>query len=322
MRTVTGIRADLERLQETLDRLGAHGESPTVALMRSGLAEVHGDLTEQLKDAQRGRMDVVIEGGPVLDHEIRVDALARLVHALQESVSAVAQALTGKATSRAAIPGPLRDATAFHLASVFPGSFGVTLRGPADVADHDTLFVIDGATLLEQAVDAVLSVIELAGRSDQGDEPIVEAVLPFGERAFKHLSDLSSTVVAHDMSTRFSWSSGAGKSRVVDMTQVVARRLDDVLGRNKLTEEQVVIEGRLGTASDIRNRVELQTPDRIVPAKVVDELVPDLAAYFTKHVHATFQVTTIRSQVTGAERRSFMLVGLALTVEAPPGAPQ
>lgn len=316
MSSVSDLRDHLNRLDDAVAGFGSATEaSPALALMQRGLVEVRDDVQQQYQDARRARLNIVLNGVPVLGHEVRVDALAQLLHSLQESVSAVAQALTGKATSSAAIPGPLRDATALSLSGVFAGSFGAVLRGPALETDPDQPmfdFVDETTTLLDDAVDRVLTVIDLAGSGEANDDPIIEAVLPLGSRAFKHLADLSSAFVNDEMTAVLDYVSPGSQPRAVRLTRAAARRLDDVLGRNKMSERETVLDGRLGTVSDLRNRVELQTDvGNIVSARVIEEIVPELGRFYTKRVAATFQVATVRSLVTGLERDSYVLVGLA-----------
>lgn len=322
MRSLSGLRADLDRLNSTLRTLpNAEDLTPGVALMQRNLSEIRDDLRADLEDARRARLDVVLEGLPVAGHEVRVDALAKLLHSLQEAVSSVAQAITGKATARASIPGPLRDATALRLAAVYPGSFGAVLRGPVEREGvEEPLFELDesGPTLLDDAVSRVLEIVALAAVDDPNDSSIIDAVLPLGARSFKHLNELSGTILDEEMSARLAFASPSAEPRSVLLTKVGARALSDALGRNRLTEDQEVLAGHLGTVSDIRNRIELQTEERIISARVIDELVPQLADYYSRHVTATFDVTLLRSLVTGEERRSYVLVGLALTGESSP----
>lgn len=315
MRTPRSVRDDLERLDDTLHTVRRSSDSPAVAMMASGLDEIRETFATELDELRRPRLDVVLDGDPVIGHEVRIDALADVLHSLQESVSSVAQALTGKATARAQIPGPLRDRTALRLASVYPGSFGAVLRGPAPEEDASipTMdFAEEVPTLLDDAVDKVLTLVDLANSDDVNDDPIIDLVLPLGPRAFKHLIDLSSAVVSQEFTASFKFVSPSAEPHDATLTHLSAQRLSDALGRNRMTERQEVITGHLGTVSDIRNRVELQ-PDEgpIIRATVIDELVPQLAAYYTHTVDATFDVTIVRSQVTGLERMSYLLVGLA-----------
>lgn len=317
MRSLPGLRGELDLLEEKLGALPPEAApSPGAALMQRNLREVRDELRADLEDARRARLDVVLEGVPVAGHEVRVDALAKVLRSLQEAVSSVAQAITGKATSRASIPGPLRDATSLRLAAVFPGSFGAVLRGPLERdGAEQPLFELDGSvpTLLDEAVGRLLQIIALAAVDDPADSSIIDAVLPLGARSFKHLNELAGAILDEEMSARLSFASPSAPTRRVVLNRAAARSLSDALGRNRLTEDQEVMVGHLGTVSDIRNRIELQTEDRIIAARVIDELVPQLADFYSRRVTATFDVTLLRSLVTGEERRSYVLVGLALT---------
>jgi hypothetical protein len=319
VRTVAGLRADLRALESQLGEFGDLDDlSPGARLMFRGLSQVKEDLHTDLLDARRARLDVVLQGLPVSGHEVRVDALARLLHSLQESVSSVAQAMIGKATARASIPGPLRDATALRLSGVFAGSFGATLRGPILTDDDEvTLFELDAQTetLMDLAVEKVLDVLALASDSGPIDDAIVEAVLPLGARSYKHLKELSAAIIDEEMSAQIDFASPAVERRTAILDKRVARSLGDALGRTRITEDQEVMVGHLGTVSDIRNRVELQTADKIISARVPDEVVPELARFYSRRVSATFDVTIARSLVTGEERRSYLLVGLADATE-------
>lgn len=319
MSNLSEMREHLSRLEEAVESLAPVETSPAMMLMSQGLVEIRDDVRHQVQDARRARLQVVLDGVPVIGHEIRVDALARLLHSLQESISSVAQSLTGKATSRAAIPGPLREATALSLSAVFDGSFGAVLSGPLPKADAPETFEFEDEppTVLDDAVGRILTVIDLANSGEATDDPIVEAVLPLGSRAFRHLADLSSAIVEQEMTATLDWDSPSTQDHgSAFLTKVTAQRLGDVLGRNKMTERQEVVDGRLGTVSDLRNRVELQTDEGdILAASVVDEIVPLLGAFYTKRVQATFDVVTVRSLVTGLERNSYILIGL-VTAEA------
>ncbi|UJP40817.1 hypothetical protein [Cellulomonas palmilytica] len=322
MRSVSALRSDLERLEAQVRAFdSATVKTPGLALMRQGLAEIRDDVHQDLRDARRARLEVVLNGVPVAGHEVRIDALAKLLHSLQESVSSIAQSITGKATARASIPGPLRDATALRLASVYPGSFGAILKGPTlGHEDEEPLFDVEDSvpSLLDMAVETVLQVVELAAADDPNDNMLVEKILPLGARSFKHLKELSAAIVDEDLSASIAFTSPSAEPHRVMLNKAAARALSDALGRNRLTEDQEVLVGHLGTVSDIRNRIELQTQDEIISARVVDELVPQLAQYYSRSVTATFDVTTLRSLVTGEERRSYVLVGLALTEEPEP----
>lgn len=330
---MTSVAVLREQIAE-LEALGAETEASTsfaTRMMMRGIDQMRDDLTEAVDLALRPELKVVIDGAPVKGHEIRVDALSRLLYSLQESISSVAQALTGKATERASLPGMIRDSTSLRLAAVFPGSFGATLRGPVDAkieamieAGQDPLFPQDEIeTLLDQAVDVVLDVIDLAGAEGADDGPIIDAVLPLGGRAFKHLKDLSDAIVDREMTANLDWKHLGRETRHSTVDKQSARRLNDVLTMNRVTETTEVIRGHLGTASEFHGgRLEIQRDNGdVISAKVADDLVPRLGEFYSQRVEADAIVTIARSTATGNERKSYVVTGLA-TIEDPPHLPE
>ena len=212
------------------------------------------------------------------------------------------------------MPTALRDETALHFAGAYPGSFGALLRGPqpTDEEQIELINVLDlRPTVLDRAVETVLGIVDLAGAEEVGDGPIVDAVLPLGSRAFKHLRDLSSAVVDEDLTDLLIFQSPSVTKHSGALTMQSATRLRDVLGRNTESEERVVHRGRLGTVSDIDNRIDLQTAEEVISAKVTDDLVPELRQFYTERVVATFTRRSATSTVTGLVRQSYVLVGLA-----------
>jgi hypothetical protein len=49
----------------------------------------------------------------------------------------------------------------------------------------------------------------------------------------------------------------------------------------------------------------------VIPAKVSEDVVPDLGQFYTHLVQAEVIVTTVRSQATGTEHHSYLVVGLS-----------
>jgi hypothetical protein len=318
VRTVRGIRKDLRRVEEALAHIpdGITGEAAD--LMNLGAVQHRDALTEELDLARRPSLDVVLEGLPVIGHEVRIDALARLLHSLQGSISSVAQATVGKATSRAPIQVSLRESTSLRLASVYPGSFGAVLRGPLQPeAQDDPLFDFEDSvpSLLDESVETVLQIVDLALADSPDDGPIIDAVLPLGSRTFKHLKDLADVIMSERLEAKIRFVAPSSVPHETSLNPRGAARLRDVLGRNRASEETETMQGHLGSASEIRNRIELQTATDLIPAKVVEDLVPELREYFGRDVDATFQVTTVVSLPTGVERRSYLLTGLSMRAE-------
>lgn len=326
MTSVSVLRGQIAELEALSTEAGATTSFATRLMMR-GVGQMRDDLTAAVDLALRPELKVVIDGEPVKGHEIRIDALSRLLLSLQESISSVAQALTGKATERASLPGVIRDSTSLHLAAVFPGSFGALLRGPVDAkveamiqAGQDPLFPLgEVETLLDRAVDVVLDVIDLAGAEGADDGLIIDAVLPLGGRAFKHLKELSDAIVDREMTAILDWKHLGSEARQVTVDTRAARRLNDVLTMNRVNETTEVIRGHLGTASEFHGgRLEIQRDSGdVISAKVADDLVPRLGEFYSQRVEADAIVTIVRSTATGAERKSYVVTALATLPEDP-----
>ncbi len=71
MSSVSDLRDHLNRLDDAVAGFGAATEtSPALALMQRGLAEVRDDVQQQYQDARRARLNIVLNGVPVLGHEV------------------------------------------------------------------------------------------------------------------------------------------------------------------------------------------------------------------------------------------------------------
>lgn len=324
---VRAMRDDIRRLEEAATVTAEFDDaSPLMRMSSRGLRQMRDSIERDIDIALRPQMRIVIEGVPVTGHEVRVDALSKLLASLQEAVSSIAQSLTGKATARSSLPTGLREDTALSLATVFPGSFGATLRGPVDrqvtqaqAIGQELLFDPDEhSTLLDTAVDTVLHIVALAAADDPDDGPIIDAVLPLGSRSFKHLKDLADAIVDEQMSASIEWTTVGGEPHQAMLSRRVAQRLDDVLQRNRISEHSTQITGHLGTVSDIRNRVEIVSDldAQLIRANVAEEMVPNLGEYYSHRVMADVEVTTVRSTVTGAERSTFLVTALAILADA------
>ncbi|MDD7922735.1 hypothetical protein [Actinomycetospora chibensis] len=291
-------------------------------LTSRSLRHLRGDLEQQLVAARRSEVELHLSGQPVLDHEIRIDKLAQFLGRFQESVAAIAQALAGKATSRAPIPANLRDASSLRLAGVFPGSFGATLRGPEENVDDGVLFELpneDVESLLDLSLKRILSIVDAVHLTDGSDEEtIVELVAPLGSRALRHVTWLAKLMADDELDAEWIWTAPGSSSKYSALSSGGARRLYRVLSNNEATEEAQVVRGLLGGASEIRNRIELQlATGEIINARVADDVVAALRDYFGSEVNATFNVRTVTSRTSGIVRNYYLLTDLEYAI--PPG---
>ncbi|MGX1120022.1 hypothetical protein RKD37_005385 [Streptomyces ambofaciens] len=152
-------------------------------------------LNVEQEEIERPRLDVALTGATTAEHTVPVSTLGPFLTNLQESVAAVAQALTGKPTSFASIPRDIRDATTLRAATVFPSSFGLTIYGPEPESAENILFpdlYRENRTVLDDAVDTVLDIVDLSEGPSQTNDMLAEQLVPLGQRALKHIGALTS----------------------------------------------------------------------------------------------------------------------------------
>ncbi|NDZ83653.1 hypothetical protein G3I19_35115 [Streptomyces sp. SID10853] len=262
----------------------------------------------------RRRMDVALTGPATSAHEVRVSVLGPFLANLQESVSAVAQALTGRPTNAASIPRPIREMTALSASALFPSSFGVALYGPEREIPQDSLFPDlrgDLPTVLDDAVDTVLDVVDLSENTGRSDDRLAEQLVPLGQRAMKHLGALTAGLTDAELGLRLTWYAEGGRPRHSQWTPDGAQRVRYLCEHSEFqTPEVLSVTGWLGSASALRGTVEIRTDGgEIIRARTDEEITPRLGAYFGNRVEADVEVTTVRS-AGGRERKNYAVVAL------------
>lgn len=262
----------------------------------------------------RRRLDVALTGEATAHHTVRVSTLGSFLTNLQESVSAVAQALTGRPTSYASIPRDIRDATALSAAATFPSSFGVAIYGPSGEAEGESLFPDHGGelrTVLDDAVDTVLDVVDLSEGAGQSDELLAERLVPLGQRAMKHLGALTAGLTDAQVGLRVAWHSQGGQVRRSQWSPSGVQRVRYLCEHSEFAEaETVMLTGWLGSASAFRGKVEIRTDSgEIIRASTDEDLTPHLDRHFNKRVEAEVEVTKVQA-ATGRERKIYSVLSL------------
>lgn len=283
-------------------------------LARSGLEIRLGELVGELQSIDRRELDVVIDGSPVEGRAIRIDFLSQLLDELQESVTSIGQASTGRPTSGGFIDRETRDSTALRLSNTFEGSFGVELVGPLRSTTQGRLFIDasenEEKDIFDESIATLLDVLQASADDDYQLE-IFGRVSDLGSRAVGHLRQLAGVLAASEAPTRFRWHSPE-KPIEVRVDRPLAERLVDVLTHTESSEADRLIEGRLGGASMFRGKFEIQLEDGTVLSGNVDPgLVNELPDLFNRDVQATLVVTTTRSTLRDLVNESFTLTRIA-----------
>ncbi|MGW3415484.1 hypothetical protein [Streptomyces sp. NPDC000888] len=295
-----------------------HGDRSTpatpaefAAVQRSRLLESVDSLSE---NAGRRRLDLALTGEPTIQHLVQVTTLGPFLTNLQESVSAVAQALTGRPTSSASIPRDIREATTLSAAATFPSSFGVVIYGPPIETGEDSLFpehVGDIRTVLDDAVDTVLNIVDLSEGAGNPNELLTEQLVPLGQRALKHIGLLTAGLTDAQVGLRASWHTQGGQIRFSQWSPAGAQRVRYLCEQSEFTQaETVTVMGWLGSASSFRGKVEIRTDSgETISASTDEDLTSHLERYFNKRVEAEIEVTKVQF-AGGRERKIYSVLSL------------
>ena len=241
------------------------------------------------------RLDVALTGPATADHSVRISVLGPFLANLQDAVSAVAQALTGRPTVFSSIPKAVQESTSLSAAAVFPSSFGVTLYGPHVAAAEDGLFPApagDLVAVLDDAVEKVLDIVDLSESGGLPDDFLTEELVPLGQRAMRHLDHLAAGLVEADLGLRMRWHGRDGYTRSGEWSPEGVRRVLYLCQQSQFGEPEAIrIVGWMVSASTLRGTVEIRTDNgEVVRAKTDEEVTPRLRDYFENRVEAEAEV--------------------------------
>ncbi|GGV54065.1 hypothetical protein GCM10010293_67740 [Streptomyces griseoflavus] len=267
-----------------------------------------------LDDSERRRLDVALTGAPTAQHMVPVSTLGAFLTHLQDSVSAVAQAVYGRPTSFASIPRDIRDATTLSATATYPSSFGVTIYGPSIDADqHDLFGEAPGRlnTVLDEAMGKVLDIVDLSEGATSSNDLLTEQLAPLGQRAMKHIGALTTDLTDAGMGVQVTWRAHGGAVRRSNWTPSGALRVRYLCEESEFTDaERVTVSGWLGTASSFRGKVEIRTDSgEIIRASTDEELTGQLDVYFNRRVSAEVEVTKVVF-AGGRERKLYSVLNI------------
>ena len=262
---------------------------------------------------ERRRIDVALTGAATNDHIVGLSTLGSFLTNFQESVAAVAQALSGRPTSSAAIPRDIRDATALSAAATFPSSFGVTIYGPPDTGEQDLFGSEIGAlrTILDETVEKILTIVDISEGGGSSDELLAEQLVPLGQRSIKHIGALTAGLSNSGVGMRISWHSQEGRVRRSSWSESGVQRVRFLCEHSEFAEvETITLTGWLGSASSFRGTVEIRTDSgEIIQASTSEDTTTQLDRYFNRRVTARIEVASVKF-AGGRERKVYSVVEL------------
>lgn len=265
------------------------------------------------------RLDVRLHGAGIINHRVPVRRATAVLGSLQETVTAIAQALSSSGpTARGLVARAIQDATQMTLSpAISAGS--VVFHLSESLLDEPLLLPPDTPSLLDAAVSGLLDVVSSGERgSTPGDlPPLAGRLRRLGPRTAKHLNDLVDRVVSDTIDVELTWR-GTAPARTEDLTHERASVLRAAISSNQQEINVVTVQGRLQTVSTVTS-ADLVAEDGtrykiVVPA----ELRSALGRFYDERVEVKLREVVSWSTSTGHEKKTYDLI----TVGRPGSPPE
>lgn len=259
------------------------------------------------------RMSARFTGASTHAHELAVRPATRALLALQESVSAIGAALMDQQTNAGQISASIRHATELKMSPhVAPGSVVFTLGHGTE--EQDGLIANNGRPLLDESFGVLLDLLDLLGPSNSDLEAVPNQLRRLGPRAAKHLFDLSAVLVDEDLGLDLGWSDREGGHRSAKVSPGGAGYLRNLAKKAVSTEVPVTFEGVLHTVSLDKQKLQLDSGDRIAMS-ASDDLQRSLVGFFNKRVRVTATETMTVNLSSGKETHRYEMRSVALIAD-------
>jgi hypothetical protein len=322
MRPAELIVSELQGLNSALsefDNLTSDYTGP--ALMRESLARRKDRLLEELNAALAERVSpaaaFLIDGGPATNESVRAGFLGRMLVEFQEAVYALVQSLTEGAHLRGAYSDQVARLGTLRVAGLARGSYGVVLEGPS-LPIQDDLFPADARDLqlpLDDSVGLLLDLFASAASPQRGADELLDLALAMAPRAISHIQAMASQSASHGARLKITWQNHRTEQRHVELGQVDAFILSNVLADIETTSRDERLIGKLAELSMIRDRFTLQLEDGSTRRGTIDPSIRDqVAVYMNRIAEVDLVMTVKRSLATGRLQELGHLVRIS-----PPG---
>jgi hypothetical protein len=310
---------------------------------QSGLRPTHVGLLREQRDRLLGEagfdsatgalgtvnLDLVLDGPSIVDHSASISMLGSLFVSFQSTVTAVAQALEGTPTTAGQVAGYITAATQLRSLAAYPSSYGLHLVGPdtsmpgweqgalpIQPTAESLPSAVSTSGLLPDAIGALLDITDLAQPEvlDGTPEPLMERLVPLGQRALGHLASLAGTLATYDANLKMTWQpettnarsgslSASAAVRLKSLSEGVQfgdadqRRIEGELVEASLRRGSVMIELDSGTIISARTEavVTSRLRDDLLGKRVVAEALVTVAKYAGGRQREIYVVTDIAS---------------------------
>jgi hypothetical protein len=249
------------------------------------------EALDQAEETAR-HLDLVLSGAPVTARGAEVGVVAGLLSSVQGSLTALAQSIAARPTSRGLVPMEIQDLVRLRLSMALPGSVALRLvPAKTDPALWLTdLFGEEVEPLLDASVERLIDVLNAA--SDP-DENLLHSLAAAGPRTTGHLRDLSRLLADSRGSVALHWRA-QGEARAAELQPETAAALHGLLLQTEEESEEIVVTGRIVGGSLLRRKFELELPDEtVLTGAVAESVLPDLQRLFGRPCTATLEVRRI-----------------------------
>ncbi|MGV9250632.1 hypothetical protein [Streptomyces sp. NPDC003697] len=188
------------------------------------------------------------------------------------------------------------------------------LYGPDTDTGQEDLFGEPSSnrrTLLDEAVDKVLDIVDLSEGAGLSDELLTDQLAPLGQRSMKHIALLTAGLTDARVGVRVAWHAPGDGIRNSTWSPAGVQRVRYLCEHSEFTEAEIVtIVGWLGAASSFDGKVEIRTDSgERIRASTGGELTGQLDRFFNKRVEAEVEVTKVRFS-SGRERNNYSIINL------------
>lgn len=310
----------LSRIDEALALVQGQPERGTSDwLFRNSLVhqrnEIKQQIVSELAGQQRPVLQYVLEGPAVAAERLDARFLGLSLVKLQETLTAVGQAVEGKVRATGRIPSDIQARTRLQFAGTVYGSFGVLLEG--DEEPIQTELLPDGRPprlgLLEESIVRVFDVLESTARADADEDTLLDTYADLGERAVGRLKELSDELANQPARLRMAWSGPLVPERSITLDRVQILSVNRFLAGVDTRAETIELDGRLAGArfdTDVFFFREADS-ERLVQGAMAEEVIDKARDLVARACRATVQETLFRTRAGGHEARKYVLLDLA-----------
>lgn len=206
--------------------------------------------------SERSVASVRLHGAMVRQNKISVRRAAKVLAALQGTITAIAAAAQGSTGIRGKLPDLATQLTDLQLSpQLAPGLviFHLTAPDPTDFVPDPIPGVTDVDSLVDQSARSLLSALVVAADESVPQRDLLDDLRALGPRAAQQLSSLMKAIIDEGVELDLAWTTARRERLRADVTASTATALRDIITTYRIDAEIVILRGALETISSIRD---------------------------------------------------------------------